>query len=380
MRSPTKVIEGSAPINPVTGKAVIFSVDDGLSQLGKSQVSKQKKPKKKKKKVAKKDGNDDFFNNGTPGGANGGDPVDKDLLFEGGDEDDFFAVDDAAECQSNAIGKKKKKKKKGLVLPPVRAGPNQQPFNFEEIPLADDNDDGLAAKSSTKKSSRSKSRSSRSKTPTKTENDLIDASPSQKSKASKKKKKKSTTLRSRSNTKKTDDEDLPPQDEDQEAQVIKGRGGMNRVVLFSEKGKKNQDEVVEIGGGKGNYYLENGPGVSGERLDTQSKGFETLMNEEMEKQKSELGKKKKRAAAVKKKKEEKKKKGDYYEQEAANCIQFCIWNCKEGHRCFSLIKKYNQFLSRSSRIVLLISSWMMFIMITGQLMQGKTVSINILLS
>jgi hypothetical protein len=31
MRSPTKVIEGSAPINPVTGKAVIFSVDDGLS-------------------------------------------------------------------------------------------------------------------------------------------------------------------------------------------------------------------------------------------------------------------------------------------------------------------------------------------------------------
>jgi hypothetical protein len=43
-----------------------------------------------------------------------------------------------------------------------------------------------------------------------------------------------------------------------------------------------------------------------ERLDTQSKGFETLMNEEMEKQKSELGKKKKRAAVVKKKKEEKK--------------------------------------------------------------------------
>ena len=39
-----------------------------------------------------------------------------------------------------------------------------------------------------------------------------------------------------------------------------------------------------------------------ERLDTQSKGFETLMNEEMEKQKSELGKKKTRAAVVKKKK------------------------------------------------------------------------------
>ena len=65
------------------------------------------------------------------------------------------------------------------------------------------------------------------------------------------------------------------------------------------------------------------------------------MNEEMEKQKSELGKKKKRAAVVKKKKEEKKKKGDFYEQEAANCVQYCIWNCKEGHRCISLFKKYN---------------------------------------
>lgn len=97
------------------------------------------------------------------------------------------------------------------------------------------------------------------------------------------------------------------------------------------------------------------------------------MNEEMEKQKSEIGKKKKRAAVVKKKKEEKKKKGDFYEQETANCVQFCIWNCKENHRCVSLFKKHNQYLSRPSRIILLISSWMMFIMITGYLMEGNTV-------
>ena len=118
------------------------------------------------------------------------------------------------------------------------------------------------------------------------------------------------------------------------------------------------------------------PNNGSERLDTSSKGFETLMNEEMDKQKSEIGKKKKRAVAVKKKKEEKKKKGDYYEQEAASCIQFCIWNCKEGHRCVSLVNKYNQLLSRPSRVILLIGSWMMFIMITGYLMEGKTVSFN----
>ena len=51
-----------------------------------------------------------------------------------------------------------------------------------------------------------------------------------------------------------------------------------------------------------------------------TKGFDTEMNEELEKQKSEIGKKKKRAAVVKKKKEEKKKKGDDYEQEPANCV------------------------------------------------------------
>jgi hypothetical protein len=105
-----------------------------------------------------------------------------------------------------------------------------------------------------------------------------------------------------------------------------------------------------------------------------TKGFDTEINEELEKHKSELGKKKKRAAVVKKKKEEKKKKGDYYEQEPANCVQFCIWNCKEGHRCTSLFKKYNQYLSRPSRIILMITSWLMFITITGVLVEGKKVS------
>ncbi len=177
------------------------------------------------------------------------------------------------------------------------------------------------------------------------------------------KKKKKKTLRSGSKGASTDgDSGFFPEDRpDLEAEVIKQGKKSKKGDGFKQLA---QDEVVTIGG----FNAEP------ERLDTQSKGFETLMNEELEKQKSELGKKKKRAAVVKKKKEEKKKKGDYYEKEAANCIQFCIWNCKEGHRCSSLFKKYNQYLSRSSRIILLLTSWMMFVMITGYLMEGKSVS------
>ena len=64
------------------------------------------------------------------------------------------------------------------------------------------------------------------------------------------------------------------------------------------------------------------------------------MNEELDKAKNEMGKKKKRIAAVKKQKEEKKRK-DFYDKEAASCIQFCIWNFKENHRCTSLFKYHN---------------------------------------
>ena len=93
-----------------------------------------------------------------------------------------------------------------------------------------------------------------------------------------------------------------------------------------------------------------------DRQDTQSKGFETLMNEELEKQKSEMGRHKKKKAQAKKRQDEveKKKKqkkvkklilniiqGEYYEKEAANCVQFCIWNCKEANRCTQLCGKYN---------------------------------------
>jgi hypothetical protein len=84
---------------------------------------------------------------------------------------------------------------------------------------------------------------------------------------------------------------------------------MNRVELFNENDKTRQDDIVKVGNG----FTPGETLGGGERLDTQSKGFETLMNEELDKQKSELGKKKKRAAVVKKKKEEKKKKGDFYE-------------------------------------------------------------------
>ena len=107
-----------------------------------------------------------------------------------------------------------------------------------------------------------------------------------------------------------------------------------------------------------------------ERLDTQSKGFETLMNEEIAKAKNEIKGKKKHLAAIKKKKEEKKKK-DFFEKESASCVQFCIWNCKENNRCGQLLKFYNQYMSRSSRWILMIMSWFMFLALTGYLLQGK---------
>jgi hypothetical protein len=94
------------------------------------------------------------------------------------------------------------------------------------------------------------------------------------------------------------------------------------------------------------------------------------MNEELDKAKTQIGKKKKRIANEKRKKEEKKKK-QFFEKEAATCIQFCIWNCKESHRCISLFKYYNQYLSRSSRWILLVMSWMMFIIVTGYLVEGN---------
>ena len=96
------------------------------------------------------------------------------------------------------------------------------------------------------------------------------------------------------------------------------------------------------------------------------------MNEEMEKARQVIGKKKKRLAS-KKKREEKKKK-DYFDKEEASCVQFCIWNCKENHRCSSLIKYHNQYLSRSSRWILLIMSWLMFIMLAGYFVQGPNVT------
>jgi hypothetical protein len=105
--------------------------------------------------------------------------------------------------------------------------------------------------------------------------------------------------------------------------------------------------------------------------DTQQKGFETMMNEELEKAKAEMIGKKKHQDE-KKKKAERKKKG-YFEKEAATCVQFCIWNCKENHRCSSLIQYYNQYISRPSRMILLIMSWFMFIMITGYLVDGDQI-------
>lgn len=150
----------------------------------------------------------------------------------------------------------------------------------------------------------------------------------------------------------------------------KGNSNYQKIKNFDDSVKKIDDDGVEVYDKVGNDT----EGNQVERLDTQSKGFETLMNEELEKQKSEMGKKKRRAAVVKKKSEEKKKKRDYFEKEAANCVQFCIWNCKENHRCVSLFRKYNPYISRSSRWILLTVSWLMFIMIAGYLVVGGNVS------
>ena len=81
------------------------------------------------------------------------------------------------------------------MLPPVRVGANHQAFNFEEIPIADD-DGGKSAKNS----SRSKSRT---KTPTRAEEDL-EKTPSIRSKLNKNKKDKKL----RSKSKKSADNDF----------------------------------------------------------------------------------------------------------------------------------------------------------------------------
>ncbi len=65
-----------------------------------------------------------------------------------------------------------------------------------------------------------------------------------------------------------------------------------------EAKKLNNDEVMRL-----RKEIESGMEDLG-RQDTQSKGFETLMNEEMEKQKSEMGRHKKKKAQAKKRKED----------------------------------------------------------------------------
>ncbi len=66
--------------------------------------------------------------------------------------------------------------------------------------------------------------------------------------------------------------------------------------------KMNQDEVQKL-----RKEIESGM-EDIDRQDTQSKGFETLMNEELEKQKSEMGRHKKKKAQAKKRQDEVEKK------------------------------------------------------------------------
>jgi len=44
---------------------------------------------------------------------------------------------------------------------------------------------------------------------------------------------------------------------------------------------------------------------------------------------------------------------------------FLCWNCKESHRMCALYRHYNEYLSRPTRVLLLVMSFYMYIMVSG---------------
>ena len=265
--------------------------------------------------------------------------MEKELFFEGGDDDDFFGKD--VENVSQPTKKKKKKKKTKPALDTgLTSGPTHTPFVIGDDTVQEERTGGrtkrgksvereeeqdfggfnfkVDADEEDKTSKKSKAESSQKKTV--------------------KKKKKKTTSRSKSigSNKSQDDEDRPGgassffhANPDAEAEIInpgknqEANSRFHAIPLEDFDGpdskKLNQDEVQKL-----RKEIESGM-EDLDRQDTQSKGFETLMNEELEKQKSEMGRHKKKKAQAKKRadeqeKKKKQKKGDYYEKEAANCV------------------------------------------------------------
>eukprot|EP00347_Sterkiella_histriomuscorum_P003593 403363692 len=62
-----------------------------------------------------------------------------------------------------------------------------------------------------------------------------------------------------------------------------------------------------------------------------------------------------------------------FQEEQAGCCVFFCWNCKESHRLFALLRHYNEYLSRPSRVLLIFMSFYMYIMITGFLIDGSQI-------
>lgn len=62
-----------------------------------------------------------------------------------------------------------------------------------------------------------------------------------------------------------------------------------------------------------------------------------------------------------------------YQQEQAGCCVFYCWNCRESHRVISLYRHYNEYLSRSTRLLILFTSFYLWIMLTGFLVNGQEV-------
>jgi hypothetical protein len=64
------------------------------------------------------------------------------------------------------------------------------------------------------------------------------------------------------------------------------------------------------------------------------------------------------------------------QQSTAGYCAFCLWNCKIGHRAFSIFSHFNDYLPRTIRIALLVMSLIMFIAISGVLIGCPEVSLN----
>ena len=63
--------------------------------------------------------------------------------------------------------------------------------------------------------------------------------------------------------------------------------------------------------------------------------------------------------------EPKKAERDPNDEDPASYCQFCCWNFREGHRCLSLFAYYNNELSRSVRVAIMVMSWYLLMVFSG---------------